>query len=306
MSHASRFLVPSLGALALAGLFAAPAGAQVEVERLRFEAVSGVLMQGNLATTDFIADFSQFGGARIVRFDGTLDVDPSIWYGFRSTYRWNESLSFTGSWMHTRGRYRVQWPAEASIEGNFDLEGLLLSINDFAFGGGEIFRADRAMSDAVSDLYLATATWEFPVLDRWAYPYLSLGGGVFQQRSDGAVIQYGYESDIPAPLQYLNPGDYERSIGLSVFSLSGTNPVVSYGGGMRVSIGQKWGVDLQLEDVVRLGVDHSHVDATSTPEPDPLAQRLFSTTFRGTEGAVHNFGFRLSLTYAAWPFRGPR
>ncbi len=103
---------------------------------------------------------------------------------------------------------------------------------------------------------------------------------------------------------------------------------MSFGGGFRVSLGQKWGVDVEIEDVVRFGVDMSYLNGTldrcevlppddpantdpncgpGTPDPDPDSFRLYSTTWQGDASTViHNFGFRFALTYSVWPFGAPR
>jgi hypothetical protein len=298
-----RIARSSAWALCALAATASAATAQQAPERARFEFVSGVLLSGAIANADFAADFSSFGGALIRRSGGTLDVDPSVWYGVRGSYRINERLSLSGTWMHSRGRFRVQFPALASVSGNFDLEGLLLAGDDFGIGG-----AEQAMSDAITDVYLASASWEFPVLERWALPYLTLGGGIYTQRSDGNVIAFEYEGDLPPFVEALdNVGMTQAEVlGLSVFGVRETNPVLAFGAGVRVSLAERWGINVRFEDLMRLGVDLTEIDASSTPPPDPDAFILYSTTFRGKKGSVHNYGIQFSLNYSLWPWGAPR
>jgi hypothetical protein len=295
--------------LILAAFLAAPSAfAQTAPDRARLEWISGIFLPGNFADVDFVADFSSFGGVVVERNNGFLDVDPGIWYGTRGTYRLNERWTLGATWMHHQGRSRIQFPAEASISGNFDLEGLLLAGDDFATGGIEGRRAERAMSDIVSDVYLASATFEFPILERWAFPYFSVGGGFITQKSRGNVIQFEYEGDLPPFAEaVVNAGGSQTAqFGLSVFSIDESGPVVSAGAGIRVSLSPRWGVNLLFEDIARLGADLTYIDATSTPPPDPERFRVYSTTFHGAEGLIQSFGIQFSLNYALWPYGSPR
>lgn len=284
-----------------------PAPAQTESDRVRFEWVTGFLMQGSVADADFILDSSPFGGPIIERSDGSLDVDPSLWFGLRGTYRLARRVSVSASWMHSRGRWRVQFPAQASIAGNFDLEGLILAGEDFVTAEPGV-RAESAMSDAVTDVYLATATYEFPILKGWAHPMFSVGGGLLTQKSDGDVIRLQYETIVPSRIESAENLGFNplSASGLSVFSIDETNWVLSFGLGMRASISGRWGVAVQLEDIVRMNADLSEIEGVSTPPPDPDIGRLYSTTFDPVDGLIHNFAVRLSLNYALWPYRTPR
>ena len=300
-------------------VFASPAFAQRQAERFRVDWTTGFLLQGSVAEASFIADFGQFGGQLIQRDQGTLSVDPAMWYGVQGTWRVSENLSLTGSWLHSRGRYRIQFPALASIEGDFDLEGLLLATLDFQSQQLGSAQAERAMSDALTDVYLASATWEFPSLDRWLFPYFRLGAGIFKQRSDGNVIRFQFEGPLPSTVEQTEGVEgvpVEAAWGLSVFSIDQTNPAFSIGGGFRASIGKQWGVDVQLESLTRFAVDMDYLGDASTPPPDPTAFRFYSTSFGRWDaeqgryvvdtGTVNNFGFRVSLTYALWPYGAPR
>ncbi len=299
---------------------ASEASAQRSPDRFRFDWVTGFLLQSSVAEASFIADFGQFGGQLIQRDQGTLSVDPAMWYGVQGTWRASENLSFAGSWVHSRGRYRIQFPALASVEGDFDLEGLILATLDFSAQQTQASQAESAMSDALTDIYLASATWEFPSLDRWLFPYFKLGAGIFTQRSDGNVIQFRYDGPLPASVQQsqgVNGVPPEASLGLSIFRIDQTNPVLSFGGGFRASLGRQWGIDTQLEVLTRLGVDMSYLGDVSTDPPDPNTFRFYSTAFGVFDpqqekyvvdgpGTVSNFGFRVSLSYALWPYGAPR
>ncbi|MGQ0721446.1 MAG: hypothetical protein ACT4PE_07730 [Candidatus Eiseniibacteriota bacterium] len=289
-------------------LGAGPVLAQHALDRARIEWVSGYIDQGSLADASFVLDVSAFQGPIIARSNGTLDVDPSPWYGLRGTYRLNERLSLGATWMHSRGRYRVQFPALATIDGNFDLEGLILAGEDFQAQGEPGVRATSAMSDALTDLYLASVSYEVPVLRGWAFPYLTVGAGVFTQKSDGDVIRLEYDSALPTRVEGvenigLSPAG---EAGLSVFQIDSSDWALSVGGGMRVALSDRWGVSVGLEDVVRLNADLTHLDATSTPPPNQLTGSVYSTTFTGKEGVIHNFALRLAVNYAVWPFGAPR
>lgn len=288
---------------------ASPALAQRQVERFRVDWTTGFLLQGSVAEASFIADFGQFGGQLIERDQGTLSVDPAMWWGVQGTWRVSDQLSFTGSWVHSRGRYRVQFPALASIEGDFDLEGLLLATLDFQTQQLQTAEAERAMSDALTDVYLASATWEFPSLDRWLFPYFRVGAGIFRQRSDGNVIRFQFDGPLP-PSAEQTVGvagiPLEQAWGLSIFTVDQTNPALSIGGGFRASIGKQWGVDAQIESLVRFGVDTEYLNDVGTPPPDPNNFVFYSTSFTGQNGSVNNFGLRVSLTYALWPYGAPR
>jgi len=283
-----------------------PAAAQKATDLVRFEWITGFLSQGTMASADFVLDATPFGGPVIERTDGSLDVDPSLWFGLRGTYRMGDRLSLAGSWMHSRGHWRVQFPALASVTGNFDLEGLILAGQDFTSQPG--VRAERAMSDAVTDVYLATASYEFPILRGWAYPMFSAGAGILTQKSDGDVIRLEYEGSLPSNIESaenlgINP---LAASGLSVFSIDETNWVVSFGTGIRASLSDRWGVTVQLEDLVRMNADLSEMAAASTPAPNADEGRVYSTTFRPKDGMIHNFAMRLSVNYSLWPYRTPR
>jgi hypothetical protein len=293
-------------ALAVLSGSASPARAQVEPERLRIDWTSGVLLQGELASTDFILDTSPFGGTRTERRGGWLDVDPALWFGFETTYRLSDHFSLSGSWMHSRSRFRVQYPALTSDEGTFDLEGLILAGDDFNNAGLDV-NAVSAMSDAITDVYLGSLVWEVPILGRWAFPYASVGGGIYRIKSDGPVINTRYEDAEPATLEQLEVNDIDPALagGLATFSVDATDFVVSVGGGFRASISQRWGCDLFFEDLIRIQADHSEVDSESPPV-DPEAGRLLEMSFVGKSGQIHNFGVRLAINYAFWPRDRPR
>jgi hypothetical protein len=282
--------------------------AQHTSDRARIEWVSGYIDQGSMADVAFALDVTGFGGPLIERSNGTLDVDPSPWYGARGTFRLSERVFVGATWMHSRGRYRVQFPALATIAGNFDLEGLILAGEDFQAQADPRVRPESAMSDALTDIYMASVTYEVPILRRWAFPYLSLGTGLFTQKSDGDVIRLEYETAVPSRVEAIeNLGLSAAGLsGLSIFSIDAADWAVSIGGGMRVALSDRWGVDVGLEDVVRMNADLTHLDATSTPPPDLFQSRFYSTTFAGKEGTIHNIALRVSVNYAVWPFRGPR
>jgi hypothetical protein len=288
--------------LALALLVSATASAQTLPDRVRVELVSGVLFQGSMAEAEFQLDTTPFGGVLITRTGGHLDVDPSFSYGLRSTYRLHERLQLVGSWLHSEGRYRVTFPALASDEGDFDLEALLLAGFDFTAGQGA--RVSSAMSLAKSDFYAAGMEYELPILHRRFFPYATIMGGIFTQKSDGDVFQLEYEGDVPPSLG-IGAGPLERS-GISVFQIDSTDLLLTVGGGIRASLGQKWGVHLSLQDMMRMNADLTHIDAASTDPPDVNRFRLYQTVFRGTDGLIHNLGIQVALSYSTWPFGAPR
>jgi len=282
---------------------------------MRFEWLGGVYLQGAMADAAFEFDLTQFGGVAITRDGGALDVDPAFAFGLRTHYRLNDRWSLNGTWMHAQARYRVEFPAEASDPGNFDLEGLLLGVfdtgpfsQDFPFGS--------AVSNARIDLYSVGVRYEVPTFDGWAYPFASLGAGMYRQRSDDDVFRLDFEGD-PNPV--LEPGvaaglDVVQLLGVSQFRIDSTDPLVTLGAGLRVSLTQRWGATLEVEDFVQVGADYTDIDATSTPSvagQDPNAPvsgtpRLFSTTFNGKEGLIHSFGVRLAVNYSFWPYARPR
>lgn len=288
--------------LAGVALFAPRAEAQVKPDLLRIEWVSGIFMQGEMASAAFEFDTTPFGGIAVEREDGSLDVDPAFLYGLRTDYRLSDRFSLSGSWMHVVGQYRVAFPAEATEPGDFDLEGLILGMFDFV--ASDDGRMSSAMSDALIDVYQATVRYEIPMLGRWAFPYLTVGSGLYTQKSDGAVIRSQYEEDPPVffETQIAAGLDPLQGVGISKFFIDQKNWILSMGGGVRASISDRWGVDLQFEDIVQMGTDFTDIDASSTPPADAInSGRLFSTTFVGTEGAIHNFTLRFALNYAFWP-----
>lgn len=298
-----KVLIPLLAAGFAA---ASPVSAQTEKDLLRFEWVTGLYFQGTMADAAFSFDTTPFGGILVERDGGTLDVDPTFWYGIRTNYRLNNRWSLDFSWMHATGAYRVEFPAEAQDEGNFDLEGLILGAFDFQSQTNG--RLSSATSDARIDTYLAAARWETPVLGRWAYPYLTVGGGIYKQKSSDSVFRSDYESDPPAVFEALFAQGLDplQVVGISRFGIDATDWLLSFGGGMRASLSERWGVDLEMEDLVQIGADYRDIDASSTPAPDPDSGRLFQTTFMGKDGLIHNLAFRVSLTYSFWPADRPR
>ncbi|NNE44932.1 MAG: hypothetical protein HKN12_12055 [Gemmatimonadetes bacterium] len=292
----------------VAVLAAGPVSAQQPQDLIRFEWISGFLLQGSSADAAFILDTTTFGGTLTERTDGTLDVDPSVMFGMKGTYRLSERVTLAASYLHSRGRYRVQFPALASIDGTFDLEGLILAGEDFINQGEVDVRAESAMSDALTDVYVASLQYEFPTLRNRAFPYFSVGGGLFTQKSDGNVIRLEYETNKPSRIELvenlgLNP---ISGSGLSVFSIDEKNMLLSFGAGIRVLLSDKWGADLQFENLLRMGVDLSDINASSTPPPDVTQGQFYSTTFTGAEGTVNSLGIRVALNYALWPFGAPR
>ncbi len=303
----SRWL-PIFGGLLVSLLLlqAMPASAQVEPDRLRFKWTSGVLLTGELGSSDFVLDTSPFGGARTERTGGWLDVDPSIWYGVETTWRFSDRLTVAGSWMHSRGRFRVQYPALATEEGTFDLEGLLLAGQDFNNAGTEVISVS-GMNDALTDVLIASLTWELPLFRRWAFPFASVGAGLYKIKSDGNVIEVKYQGAEPTANEQLEIYgiDGNAAGGIATFSVDALDPVVSIGGGVRASISQRWGASIMFEDLIRIGADHSEIDS-ATGEVDPEQGRLIQTSFVGKKGEIHNVGIRIALNYAFWPSQRPR
>jgi hypothetical protein len=297
-----------LASVLTAGLVleAAPVSAQIEREKLRFDWIGGVLMTGEIASSDFVFDTTPFGGERTERTGGYLDIDPSIWYGLETTWRHSDRISFSASWMHARSRFRVVYPALTREGGDFDLEGLILAGQDFQNAALDV-EATSAMNDALVDVYLASAMYEVPMMSRWVFPYFSLGGGLYKVKSDGNIIEVKYKGDPPPAYETLEIFDIDpfAASGVPAISVDELDFMVSLGVGLRASISQRWGADLMFEDLVRLGADHSDLDS-STPDVDPDQGVFLATSFRGREGTIHNFGIRLAVNYAFWPYDRPR
>lgn len=287
-----------------------PASAQSALELLRFNGVGGALIQGNVAKADFFADFSAFGGQVVERSNGDLDVDPTFWTGLETSYRLNPTVTLSGSWMHSRGRYRVTFPALSRDPGNFDLEGFILAAQDFSqlqVGGA---KADRAMSDAVTDFYLLAATIEKPLSNRRYVPFATLGGGIFRQTSEGNVFRLEFRGSPPFgySVSELLGGSVERDgFGLPLISVDQTNPVVSFGAGMRVSLGKKWSAEFRGEDLIRINPDLESLRGSVARPTEDESQRFFAVSVVPSDASmIHNIGFRFSLGYALWPFGAPR
>jgi hypothetical protein len=282
------------------------AHSQTAPDRMRFEWLGGVLMQGDMAQATFQLDTTPFGGILISRTGGGLDVVPSFSFGLRSTYRLKERVCLQGTWMHSEGSYRVRFPALSSEPGDFNLEALLLAGTDFQGAAGT--RAESATSLAKTDCYLAGARYEWPVLNRRLYPFFSLGGGIFRQRSGAPVFHVTYEGDQPAnvTLAELSGVDPLEGSGISVFTIDSTDILVGAGAGVRASVSSRWGVDVELNDLMRMNADLTSIDASSTPPPDANVGRLWQTTFAGRKGLIHNWSMQVALTYAIWPFGSPR
>lgn len=296
-------------ALALVGvvLIASSARAQTEADLWRLEAISGVFYQGDMAASTFQLDTTAFGGNIVARDGGNLDIDPAFTNGLRLNYRVNPKLSVSASWMHAEADYRVQFPALSSDAGTFDLEGLILGVIDQ--GVGQLSRADDAASTAKIDTYSLSGRYEFPLLNRWAFPYIELGGGLYKQKSVGPVFRLAFEEDIPSFFQptYAVGQDPLQAIGVSKFAIDVTDWMLTVGAGLRCSLNQKWGVDLSFQDFIEVGADFTDLDATSTPAPGTQGiNQLFQTTFEGNEGTIHNYSARLAITYAFWPADRPR
>lgn len=297
-------------------LGASPAAAQTESDLLRLEWITGIYQQGDMADASFEFDLTQFQGVAISRDGGALDTDPAFWFGLRAHYRLSDRWSVNGSWMHAQARYRVEFPAEASDPGNFDLEGLILGVFDSG-GISQEHPFGSAASNARMDMYLAAARYEIPTFNGWAFPYLSAGVGIYKQRSDADVFRIDFEGDPSAQFEpaVASGADIVQGLGVSKFAVDVTDPMLSFGAGLRVSLSQRWGATFELEDLLQLGADYSYIDETSTPAvinsdpnaPPPTgAPRLFSTTFVGKKGVIQNLGIRMSVNYAFWPYSRPR
>ena len=265
--------MPKLSLLAALGLILStlPAQAQSVPQRWSFELTSGVLMTGDLATTSFTADFSNFGGTVVQRDGGVLDVVPSAVYGFETGYRITENIHIGASWMHSRGRFRMSFPALASDPGDFNLEGLLLAGFDFQFGQGET-QVESGFSQAVTDVYLGSVRVELPTLDGWFFPFLNFGAGLLTQRSTNDVIYTTFEGPIPAQFQLLelqgiNPVSLN---GLSSFKIRETDPVLQLGMGFRASLSERVG-----------GVRRHHSDRQ---RPEQHQRRVDHARRRGRSG----------------------
>jgi len=299
----------ALGACFLA-LTPLDAGAQRPLDLIRIHGIAGILQQGDLASSEFIADFTGFGGDVTTRTNGALDVDPSFWGGLEGTYRLNKHFSVGASWMHSRGRLRVTFPALSRDPGEFDLEGFVLAASDFqqqVFGGS---RAERAMSDAVTDFYLLSAQYELSPVKNIFFPYATVGGGIVRQVSDGPVFRLEYEGALPAPaefLQLVGENWEEQGFGLPFIILDETNPVATIGGGVRIALGSKWSADIELEDLMRIKPDLESLRGSVPPPNIEEGQRVFAVSMTPEEPTlIHNFGVRLSFGYAVWPFGAPR
>jgi hypothetical protein len=285
--------------------------AQQPSDLVRFQGIGGILVHGDIGTASFIADFTQFGGDSTGRVGGTVDVDPSFYGGFSGTYRFNEHFSVAGTWLHSRGRLRVTFPALSEDPGDFDLEGFILAASDFTqqqFGGS---RAESAMSDAISDFFLVSGRYELSPVSRRFYPFVSFGGGILREVSDGPVFKLRYEGALPPPAEFSQISGVnweEEFFGLPFIFLDETNPVISIGGGIRVSLGSNWSAGVEIEDLIRIDPDLQSLSG-SVPPPDPVNDpgRVFAVTvIPSEETLIHNIGVQLSVGYAVWPFGAPR
>jgi hypothetical protein len=290
--------------LVLVAAGASRAAAQTQPDLVRVEWLTGVLFHGDQAEATFALDATPFGGILIERSGGGLDVDPSLSYGLRLSYRLSNRLQVLGSWQHSEGRYRVTFPAESRDEGDFDLEALLLAGFDFTIGS----RVESAMAIAKTDAYVAALRWEVPALRRHLFPFLSAGAGLYTESSGGDVFRMEFEGTVPAWAQIAERSGTNALAGqgISIFSIDSKDALVTLGGGFRASLGPRWGVELEVEDWVRLNPDLSHLDAASTPPPDVETFRLYQTTFQGGDGLIHNIGIHAAVNYAVWPFDAPR
>ena len=286
--------------------------AQHPMDLIRFHGIGGVLLSGDFATADFVADFTPFGGELTVRTDGKMDVDPSFLGGVEGTYRLNKHVTFAGTWLHSRGRLRVTFPSLSRDPGDFDLEGFVLAASDFTqqqIGGS---RAESAMSDAISDFYLVSGTYEGSPVSKRFYPYATLGTGILRQVSDGPVFKMTYEGALPpvAEIMQINGLNFEEQFfGLPNIYLDETNFVATIGAGVRVALGSKWSADLEIEDLIAIAPGLESLEG-SVPPPDPEGdnvQRVFAVSVQPEESnMIHNIGIRLSFGYAVWPFGAPR
>ncbi len=294
-----------------------PAAAQLAPELLRFQWVSGILTQGKLASGYMISDFTEYVESGYTRRpDGELSVDTALFNGIEVSYRLGERFTVGASWLHSRARYRLQFPAQSSDPGNFDFESFLLMAADWLndFTGGT--RPTRAMTDAVTDMVFANVTYEIPILERKLFPYWTLGAGVFRQSSDGTVFRFDYEGDPPPfyeNLEIFGLSAEEDVYGVPLFGLNETNALINVGMGMRVSFSDRWSAELRLQDFIRVDPDLSETNIGEfDPDEEPLKLplppqgQLFSLAMRPEEGMVHNFGVHVSLAYSLWPFGTPR
>lgn len=287
-----------------------PAAAQLSPELLRFQWVSGILVQGNLATGEMISDFTEYvESGYSARTGGELSVDTALFSGIEVSYRLSSRITVGASWLHSRARYRLEFPALASDPGKFDFESFLLMSADWLqdFTGGS--RPTRAMSDAVTDMVFANVTYEIPIFERKFFPYWTLGAGVFRQSSDGTVFRLDYEGDPPPFYEYMEILDVsaeEVLYGVPLFRLSETNALITAGMGVRVSFSSRWSAELRLQDFIRVSPGLSHANVGTLPLESPQEGQLFSLALRPEEGMIHNFGVHVSLAYSLWPFGAPR
>ncbi|MCA9752782.1 MAG: hypothetical protein KC591_11370 [Gemmatimonadetes bacterium] len=292
-------------AVLAAFVFAPAARAQTAEHRWSGEIVTGFLAQGKLADSRFAADFSTFGGTVVERSGGALDVVTSPLIGVRVGYRVRRDLYGFASWYHSTGRYRLEYPALASDPGEFNLEGLILAGTDFQFAGTDT-RAESAFTTARSDMYLASLRYEFPVLNRWMAPFFTVGTGMFRQRSIGDIITVQLEGEVPIIVQVQDAVGINgnTSSGLPEFSVNSRDLVASIGGGFRASLGPKWGVVVEAEDVVRFA-DMSSINREFI-QPDVAEGRVWGLGLDGVNGTIHNFNVRVSVQYSLWPYGAPR
>jgi hypothetical protein len=285
-------------------LLSSGVSAQTQPFRWTADLYTGVLAQGSLASADFIADFSNFGGVVVQRSGGSLDVVTSAIFGIRGGYRLSDRFHVTARWGHSEGRYRISFPAQASDPGDFNLEGLILGAFDFQYAGSDT-RPESALSLAVTDVYLAAIRYEVPTLNRWLFPFVTVGGGIFTQRSQGDVIEATFQGPVPAQWQIaeIAGGNPLTASGLSAFKINSKDLLVSIGAGFRASIGRKWGVSLEIEDLVRLSPDLDSLNGLGELDPpDPSVGEFWATAFQPTDGSIHNLSVQVAATYALWPY----
>jgi hypothetical protein len=290
---------------------ASAASAQTALDLIRFQPFAGVLQQGSSGTATFFADLGDFGGPEISRTGGDLDVDPSFMGGLEATYRLNETFTLGGSWLHSTGRYRVTFPAQSRDPGDFDLEGFILAGQDFSGG----VRAESAMSDAVTDVFMASATIETARRGRRFFPFATMGVGLFHQVSDGPVFKLEFDGSDPPGTDIAAAGGYtlEQTLyGLPLISVDETNPMASLGVGFRASLGSQWGCEVRVDDLVRINPDLESIRGSVPPPTDetdtgPFPFQVFAVSVEPTDSAIiHNLSFRFSVGYAVWPFGAPR